>query len=206
MSTVLPRKKRDRIAYAKKLNRRTPNPQETYRSVIKETVLRRLYDDQFNYWNKELQNLSAENAESQGRRGRGYSIFWKNREYAPQTVNWTSNGEKGYCLPLNPRVPEYTARMLEIAEEFDELAEERYEAERFLSNLVLFAAPPKRLQKILGRTLYRVVQKEIEHWCAGFSDADWNVNNEFSLKTFVETNQEIIKKMNERVMLNLVTL
>jgi hypothetical protein len=37
-------------------------------------------------------------------------------------------------------------------------------------------------------------------------DKDWNMNNEHSMKAYVEENQSIIRAMNERVLVNLVTL
>lgn len=170
--------------------------------------MRKLYTDQLRYWNGELAQLSKDNADSLGRGfdGYHYAIFWNNKSYAPEKLDWTPSIEKAYCLPLNPRLPKLASRMQRIAEEYEELCDERYEAERFLSNLMLFSAPPKRLRKILGRTLYKVCEKNVERYCSGFSDRDWALNNEFSLKTFVENNQSIIKAMNARVIINLVTL
>lgn len=191
---------------AKVLNNRTPQEKDVFRSQVLHLVMTKLYNKQFMFWNSELRELSEENALSQGRGGDGlqYAIYWNFKRYAFVTKPFASVDEKAYCMPLNPRIKEYADRMEEIATELDELHDERYEAERFITNLLTFEAPPERFEKVLGATLYRVVQEPVARWFADCAD-NWSDNSEFGMRTFVEANQEIITKMNERVMLNLVT-
>lgn len=210
MSTALPinpRKKQVRVARATRLNHRQPRNVEVFRANIRGALLTKLYNKQYNYWNSALRQLSEENALSQGRGSDGlhYAVFWKHKPYSWTTTPFAESVEKAYCLPLNPRIKEYATRMEEIAEELDELWEERYEADRFITNLFTFEAPPKRFAQILGATLYRVVEDNVSAWFADAPD-NWSDNSEFGIRTFVEANQEIINKMNERVMLNIVSI
>lgn len=185
----------------------TVSDQDLYRMRIKTCVMERLYERQLEFWNRKLKELSRENADSYGRDpSEEYAIFFRNRRWVPENLDWTDNEPPAYCLPLNPKIPDFEKRMAEIADEFEELCNEKYEAERFLSNIVLFAAPPKRYREILGETIYSFVRDELEAYCPGIEDRDWEVNNEYSMKEYVEANQRIIKSMNERVLLNLVTL
>ena len=202
-----PRKKKARIARAQRMNRRTPEACEIFRQQVRGLLMARLYNKQFMHWNNQLRTLSEENALSQGRGQDGlrYAIYWKHKPYSVCHSPFAEPAEKAYCLPLNPRIREYADRMEEIAEELDELWDERYETERFITNLLTFDAPPKRFEQILGATLYRVVQEPISQWFADSPD-NWSDNSEFGIRTFVEANQEIIRKMNERVMLNIVSI
>ena len=215
MSTVSPsnpffrRKSKNTItkeARAIVLNRRTPQEKDICRNQIRHLIMQKLYNRQFMHWNGLLRQLSEENALSQGRAdGFMYAIYWNHKRYAAVTTPFAEIHEKAYCIPLNSRIKEYAYRMEEIAEELDALWDERYEAERFITNLVTFEAPPERFEQALGATLFRVVQEPITRWFANSNDM-WSDNSEFGMKTFVEANQETIKKMNERVILNLVTM
>lgn len=179
-----------------------------YRREIKQAIMTNLYWKQLEYWNDRLVNLSHRNAELYNRNdGAPYAIHFRNRRWAPTGLHWDDfeqiGGTVAYCLPLKPELRE---EMKEIADEFEALCDEKYEAERFLSNLVLFSIPPKRYRAIIGRTLYRLIQQTVEDFCQNFTDADWELNSEYSLREYVENNREIITKMNERVMINLVTV
>ncbi|MEE4244762.1 MAG: hypothetical protein V2I33_05095 [Kangiellaceae bacterium] len=180
-----------------------------YREVLKKFLLNTLYQEQFSYWTRKLQLLQNENAKSHGRliknHSHVYAIFFNNKRWTADAIMENSQSTSAYCLPLNTKIPEFVTRMTEIAEELTELEEEQYEAERFISNLVTFDAPPERFKAILGVTLYRSAKEHINRAFNTKKD-DWNLNNEYSLKTFVKQNQEIIQKINERVMINLVTL
>jgi len=206
MSNVWPTKKKAQIARAKVLNKRPQKEILAFRSHVKYLVMQKLYNKQFMFWMFKLRVLSEENCLSQGRDdGLCYAIFWNHKRYAPVTTPFADVPEKAYCMPLNPHIKEYAHRMEEIAGELDELWDERYETERFITNLLTFEAPPKRFEEILGATLYRVVQEPVTRWFADSDDA-WNDNSEFGLRTFVEANQETINKMSERIMLNIVTV
>lgn len=209
MSTVLRAKGRGaKKRAAQKANQRTIKPNASYRTEIVHDIMHHLYNEQYHLWQQNLKKLSRDNQQSYGYplTFSGYGLIWGNKTY--QANDWTDRQSKEYCLPLNPKRPEFADRMKEIAEELDDLDEEVYEVQRFLTNLFTFAAPPKRVKKILGPTLGRTLEKVIDRYCEGLSDKDWtmNGNNEFAMKTFVDANKDTIVKMNERVMINMTTL
>jgi len=178
------------------------------RQAIKTDILEGLYKKQFRYWNDQLTALSHENTESWGRTKDKifYAIFWERRAYYPHSWEESTSRSTPFCLPLNLRIKDFVPRMEKIAHELDTINDEKYEVERFLSNLVLFDASSDRFRDILGQTVHRFAAAAFERYCANNADRDWKLNNEFSLKTFVDANKHIIIKMSERVMLNLVTL
>ena len=209
MSTVLRARGRGaKKLAAQKANQRTIKPQAEYRTNIVFEIMQQLYNEQYKLWQEKLKDLSVDNQQSYGSQTSyaRYALIWGNKVYRP--TDWTDRQSKEYCLPLNPKRPEFADRMREIAEELDDLDEEVYEVQRFLTNLFTFAAPPKRVKQILGPTLGRTLGKAIDRYCDGLSDTDWtmNGNNEFAMKTFVDANKETIVKMNQRVMINMTTL
>jgi hypothetical protein len=108
-----------------------------------------------------------------------------------------------YALPLKVDEQDFTSRMEEIAEELDELHEEVYEVQRFLANLTTFEIPPKEYRKILGTTLYREVGDLVEE-CFKYAEDEWTENEQYSLDSFLEQNKEVVDKMNQRILLNLI--
>ena len=209
MSTVLRAKGRGaKKLAAQKANQRNIKPEASYRTDVVQEIMQYLYNKQYKLWQKKLKDLSVENQQSYGNQVTyaRYALIWGNKIYRP--TDWTDRQSKEYCLPLNPKRPEFADRMREIAEELDDLDEEVYEVQRFLTNLFSFAAPPKRVKAILGPTLGRALEKAIDFYCSGLSDKDWtmNGNNEFAMKTFVDANKDTIVKMNQRVMINMTTL
>lgn len=208
MSIASRRKKKDRVAAAKAANKRQPTVGETYRTRMVANIMAYLYNKQYMFWQGKLKALTIDNQLSYGHTNPDmrYAIAWGSKIYSP--TDWTDRNRKEYCLPLNPRKPDLAKRMEEVAEELDDLDEERYEVERFLTNLFSFEAPPKRIKKILGPTIARALDQIIDKYMANFSDHDWtmNGNNEFAMKTFVEANKETIVLMNQRVMINMTTL
>jgi len=181
-----------------------------YRSAIKDTLMRKLYQAQLKYWNNRISRLSNLNAMCYGRKIRSnsplYSIYFQHKRWQPDHLDWTDNVESAYCLALHPDFPDMRVEMLEIADEFEKLRNERYEAERFLSGLVLFTAPPERMEQILGHTLYSPCREAIKRFYGDYTENQWDCNGEFSLRTFVEKNQGILKAMNARILYNLITL
>lgn len=178
-----------------------------YREAIKNAILKKLYQAQLDYWNGKLLDLSRANAVAYGRNdGATYAIYFRNKRWAPEHVDWTDNLKPAYCLPLHPSSPNFVIQMGEIADELEELVDEKYEAERFLSSLVLFTAPPNRFKEVLGETLYAVCRADVEGAAGGFDQYCWNANDDQALQDFVKPNARIIAAMNERVLLNLVTI
>jgi hypothetical protein len=172
----------------------------------------KLYGKQLHLWNEALLQLGVENAYSLNKNlgivgYPRYTIYYHNRTWKPVYLNWLAEeDEEVFGLDLNPAFPEYEKRMSRIAEELTELEDEKYEVERFVSGLVLFNALPKAYAKILGRTLYAAISVEIEQHCASFTDVEWETGSNKSLETYANNNKYIITAMNERLMMNLITL
>ena len=180
-----------------------------YRLAIKTKLLASLYADQLKFWNRKLRALSTKNAMCHGRQQRvnlSYAVFFGNREWRPQHLDWTEDDTSAYCLPLHSAFPEMQEEMAVIADELGEIEEERHEADRFLSGLVLFKAPPSIFLDVLGETLYEPCQVEIEAFCSKYPADVWDRNGEFSMNIFVEKYQYIIIAMKSRILVNLVTL
>lgn len=175
------------------------------RSLIKFQLLHELYHQPFNYWNRRFWLLSKTNALAHGRTTKfSYAVYFKDKQYRPLNLDWTNVEESKYCLLLHPSFPDLRDEMQIIAEELDELSEEHYVVERFLSGLVLFKAPPNKFRQTLGDTLYQACKETIEkHFCV-YPEDNWDKNGDFSMNVFVEKNQKVVKLMNERIVKNIV--
>lgn len=182
-----------------------------FRENVKAILMQKLYQKQLSYWSTQLIKLSNENAHTQGRKLWysfnnvelfQYSIYFRDKKWSPQYLEWTADIETAYCTSLNPDYPEFQERMARIADELTDIDVERYEVERFLSGLMLFGAPPEEYLKVLGRTLYQSVKAEItahEH-----HGKDWNRNASYPFKQYTAKNKRIVVAMNERLMMNLI--
>jgi len=176
-----------------------------YRMVAKTALMKRLYQTQLMYWNRRLSQLSLRNAVSLGRKDpEKYSIYFNNRRWCPSTLSDLGReGHTAYCIELNPEMPDYHQEMTLISEELLTLINERYEADRFLSGLLLFHAPPSKIERILGATLYAVCSKEIlAHTKETPEDPEPLVG--LSLQDYIEANKSILRAMNQRLLINLI--
>lgn len=183
-----------------------------YRWAIKNKLMEKLYEDQLKYWNLKLSNLAFNNALTHGRgidvvnNRMTYAIYYDDKEWRPQHLDWTKRDESKYCLELHPSNPQLADEMAVIADELGEIEEERYEAERFLSGLLMFEAPPEIFQKVLGDVLYEPCKTEVLEFCSQFSTDVWDKNGEFSMNIFIERYQSIITAMKQRLLRNIVSL
>lgn len=182
-----------------------------FREKIKTKLMEKLYSKQLAHWNSALIALSIENARSQDRVISAklpweYSIYYRDKKWCPEFLDWTDNSESVYCIQLNPAYPDFETRMERIADELTDIREERYEAERFLSGVVLFNAPPEPYKRILGSTLYAVIASELKSHHYTIRSPDYSPNAEYGLIQFARKNISIVKAMNERLMMNLISL
>lgn len=177
-----------------------------FRLAIKLKLMELLYQEQMKYWNTRLMRVSRMNKQAHGRWDRlNYAVYFNDKVWRPEHLDWTKNDESAYCLELHPSNPELAAEMRIISEELGEIEEERYEADRFLSGLVLFKCPPNVFHQVLGDTLYAPCRREFEEFCSQYPTSGWDRNGEFSMNIFVEKNKNIITAMKERLLVNLVT-
>jgi hypothetical protein len=82
---------------------------------------------------------------------------------------------------------------------------EEYEASRFLSGLVLFPAPIKTFRKVLGRQLFGECEQEIEEHLSNVINSPWDANAQAAITTYVAHHDYILKAMNQRLLINLIT-
>jgi len=181
-----------------------------FRSIMKDLLMQQLYDKQIKYWDKALEKIAAKNALNHGRTER-YNVYFNHKRYYPLILEWcdTPIAKNQFCLPMHPDFPEEIEDMREIATELDDLAEEKYETERFLSGLISFPAPPEVFSSILGDTLYSTIAEEIEGhtgYAAQLNPDEWNVRQAVSLESFMRDKNYIVQAMRQRILLNLITL
>jgi len=170
----------------------------------------KLYDQQLKKWNGALLALGHDNALAYGRTIElctVNSIYFRERKWIPERIaDWADWRIAAYCLPLFPDSADFVSRMERIADELNDIKDERYESERFLSGLVLFRVPsPEIYEQVLGSTLFSAIAAEVKIHCRDFVDPDPSEHYDLSLQTYVTTNAEIVTTMNERLMLNLIS-
>lgn len=188
-----------------------------FRQTVKSRLMEKVYGKQLEYWSTKLIRLSNDNALSQGRTQSSdpfttYSIWYRGRKWAPEYLDWTDIPESTYCISL---LDTYEERMERIADELDDIRTERYESERFLSGLVLFNATPQAYRDILGSTLFKTietllpvthtvdVQQNIIHFKENRLEETENGNH--AIKQYARNNIDIVRKMNERLLMNLIS-
>lgn len=183
-----------------------------FRAIIKGSLMSRLYEAQMEYWNLRLKKLSQKNAQSFGRSDDdNYAIYFENRKWKAEFLDWTDNESTMFCLPLNPECPELKEDMEEIALQFGNLREEKYEADRFLAGLMLFRVPARAFRKILGSTLYTACKPHMENAVDSatgrpYYEVEWDEGTKKSLITYMKKNMRIVRAMQERVLFNLITI
>jgi len=175
---------------------------------MKELLMTQLYKEQVTYWNKELATVAIKNARNWGR-PECYNVYYNFKRYYPLILEWCDEpiSKNQYCLPMHENYPEEMADMKEIANELDELVDEKYESERFLSGLITFPAPPEVFAAILGDTLYSTIAAEMEEHAENYEYSSfWNERQAVSLETFMRDKTYIVQSMRQRILLNLITL
>lgn len=175
-----------------------------YRERIKDSLMVKLYDAQLIYWNRKLIVLASKNTDCHGRTG-VYKIHYKGRNWDHQTMNFGERGHSNLFLRLHPDFPELEKEMEVIANEFEDLRDERYESERFLSGLVILPIPPHVFKDILGGTLYDVCSSYIER-LAEYTSIKWDTNTRVTVHTYCDSNKDILQTMNKRLIANLIEL
>ena len=175
-----------------------------YRNRIKETLMGKLYDQQVKTWNSKLFALAHVNAHANEwptEPRTVYSIRYGGKKYTPEIWDWTMWRESEYAFALSPDYPEWEDQLKRIIDELEDIRIERYESERFLSGLVLFTATVETYERILGATLYAAIKRPLEDHQGRIYDDE----EDHSLDQYARNNIHILKAMNERLMMNLIT-
>jgi len=178
-----------------------------YGICFKDALMGHLYTAQMKYWNKRLVALSLANVYEQSRDDlTGFvAVYFENKTWKLQEIEGETYATCVGTIPLTEN-PKLQKEMAAIALNMTELKIEEYEAERFLAGLVVFNPPPDKLCAILGDSLYRVCTTAFRQFWTNIDTMSWNTMEPESLETFLEEQHDIIISMQERVMMNLITV
>lgn len=185
-----------------------------YGMVVKDGLFDRLYRPQLIYWNNRLRTLSQKNVACYAREDEAFNlddqsfvaIFYEGDTFSLLPLDEDEDPTSPYCLELfggdKPLVDEFTI----VAEEIQKLNRERYEAQRFLAGLMLFDPPPAKLGTVLGDGLFRVCQNVIRDYGWKIEELQWDPQEPTALETYLSEQQSIITAMQERMLLNMITI
>jgi len=190
------------------------DPNANHQLEIKERITEKLYSQQLLHWNKKLHNLSYRNAMTYGRtehfNSLKFGIWFQGREYhsipAPGFDAMNPEDRKVFCMELNPSNENLYKEMSIIADELGSIESEIVLVERFISNLVLFKAPPDTFKEILGDILYQSCAYLFEKIYSNNKTYNWDRNAEFSINTYVQENQKVLQLIRQRLLVNLITI
>lgn len=192
-----------------------------YGYIFKEALFDNLYVRQIDYWNKRLQNASEKNVACYSREDPSFnndnhsfvSLFYDGEVFNLLPVDEDDEQQSPYCLEVYTGDPTLLTEMDTLSSQLRKLKKERYIAQRFLAGLAIFEPPPKILAKILGDGLYRICHNAFlnmilppDNYHVPYPNINWPVSEPEALKTFVNEQQSIIIAMQERIMLNMITL
>ena len=185
-----------------------------YGMVVKEGLFDDLYRPQLEYWNKRLRSISERNVACYAREDEAFnlddqsfvSVFYEGDTFGLLPLDDDDDPVSPYCLELFTGDPELTREFSVVAHEIRKLKQERYEAQRFLAGLMMFDPPPAMLVEILGDGLGQVCQNVIHKrgWAA--SEMQWDPHEPAALKTYLDEQAPIIEAMQQRMLLNMITI
>lgn len=185
-----------------------------YSWIFKEALFSNLYVRQIDYWNNRLRKASKKNLECYSREDPAFNnddrsfvgLFYDGEVFGLLAPDEEENETSPYCLEVYVGDPELLAEMHTLSVQLRKFSKERYIAQRFLASLTMFEPPPKILHKILGDGLYRICHNAFSDGELDYSKAHWEISEPEALKTFINKQQPIIIAMQERVLLNMITL
>jgi hypothetical protein len=183
-----------------------------YGLEIKEGLFERLYRPQLEYWNKRLRQFSERNVAAYAREDEDFNmddqsfvaIFYEGETFNLLPLDEDDDPRSPYCLELCENKPGLAEEMAIIAGEIRKLRRERYEAQRFLAGFMLFDPPPEKLEQILGDGLFRICHTILSK--KKWTHLSWDLREPEAFQTFVTEQQSIITAMQERMLLNMITI
>ena len=185
-----------------------PPTKPSFREIFRAILLDRLFVPQREYWKTKLQDIIDTNRIMHGKRSNHpYGIHYLNRNWEGNRENeW---GEEPIFLSLHPEILHKEKEILEIVGQLAELETEEYEVNRFLSGLVLFPAPFKVFEKILGKQLSEEISS-VTLLRPGLQEdheesMPWDENANSAIMTYVKQHDYVLKVMNQRLVINLIT-
>lgn len=185
-----------------------PNADHTYTEIIRDALLRVLYRKQEKYWRGKLLPIVLENAQYHNRTGEVYGIHYLGQDWTT-SITIAIPAERlieVQYLPLHPDfAPKIEPELKLIVWELAQLELEEYECSRFLSGLVLFPAPIEVFAKILGKQLFQECEKELAQYVLNSPNYAWDSNAQAALTTYIAHHEYILKGMNQRLLMNMIT-
>lgn len=185
-----------------------------YGMVVKDGLFDNLYRPQLEYWNKRLRTLSERNVACYAREDEAFNlddqsfvaIFYEGDTFSLLPLDEDDDPVSPYCLELFGGDPELIDEFDVVAGEIQKLKRERYEAQRFLAGLMMFDPPPALLEEILGDGLGTVCQNVLHERGWASSEMLWDPHEPAALETFLEEQQSIVTAMQQRMLLNMITI
>lgn len=185
-----------------------------YSLVVRDGLYTSLYIPQIKFWNNRLRKLSEKNLACYSRADEAFNlddqsfvgIFWDGEAHNLIPEDDDDDPVSPYCLELFPNDPEMLEEMRIIAAESKKLIREEYEVKRFLAGLLTFEPCPKDLHKILGDGLFLICQNVLRKAGWDISVMEWAPHEPAALRTFLEEHKPIVTAMQQRVLLNMITV
>lgn len=184
-----------------------------YGMVLKDGLFEQLYTPQIKYWNGRLRKLSERNVDGYARADSYFNagdyafvaIFYDGVTYSLIPEDEDEDPTSPFCLELYQGDKELLAEMPVVAAEITKLQKERYVAQRFLAGLAMFDPPPSALRETLGDGLSGICNNVLSsQWTT--EEMQWSLQTPQAYATFVEEHQDIIVAMQERLLLNMITI
>lgn len=186
-----------------------------YGMVVKEGLFERLYIPQITYWNNRLRALSERNVACYAREDECFnlndqtfvSIFFEGEAFNLLLIDEDDDvSVSPFCLELYTQDQELLDEMQIVAHEIHKLKQERYEAQRFLAGFMLFDPPPRILETILGDGLNRICQNVLHSHGWALDQMQWDPHEPAAFETFLKEQQPTITAMQQRMLLNMITV
>lgn len=184
-----------------------------YGMTVKEGIKEKLYIPQVEYWNKRLRSLSERNCAAYAREDPDLNlddhtfvgIFFDGMSYNLIPLDEDDDPVSPYCLELASDT-ELQEEMSTVSQEIQKLKEERYVVERFLSGFMLFDPPPAILQEVFGDALGRACLAILKSAGWAHEEMQWDVADSAAMQTFLAEQTDIVEAMQQRMLLNMITL
>lgn len=185
-----------------------------YGMVLKDGLFEKLYLPQLEYWNKRLREFSDKNVAAYAREDEAFNlddqsfvaIFFEGESFNLLPLDQDDDPVSPYCLELYDGDKDLVAEFTVIAEEIHKLNRERYEAQRFLSGLMIFEPPPKLVIDLVGDGLGRICENVLRSYGWNIDEMKWDPHEPAALETFLAEQKPIIEAMQQRMLLNLITI
>lgn len=181
---------------------------KTIRECVRDGLLSQLYDDQYKYWHKQLNEIAQENSLTYGNTKSPFGLFYLGKVWVGDPDYLSGINKALYSFPLQTLGGELEKRLISVVAELSELDNEKYEVTRFISGLLSLAGNLHTILEHLGSQLYSIC-KEYLNGYQYIEHLDESANllklSKHQIKLYVEKHTYIIDSMRARLVLNLIS-